>query len=670
MKMYIADFETTVEEIPSLQEYTEVWAFGIAQLFDRTEKVVVGNSISLFWKYLQSLKDDFIVVYFHNLKFDGTFILYDLIENQKFSPAFVRDMDKCTNYKTAGKFKERKELAPGEFTTVITDNGIWYSILVRFENITIEFRDSLKLLPMSISEMGPAFNTKHRKLEMDYKAHKGAGEVIDEFEKAYICNDILVPKEALEFFLTEMNYKEKPPLTISQAALKEFKKLFTKSDWDLYFPNLAEFKIDPEIFGSENADEYCRRAYGGGWCYADERVTGLINGHTRVYDVNSLYSSVMHSESGNYYPIGKPIFITEMEGLKKVHKNTFFIMRFRCKFKLKPGYLPFIQIKYDADYRTNENLKESGKDRYNTRIPEKIVEMTLTRPMFTIFNRAYEITDFEFLDAALFETELGMFDRYINRFKSMKERATIEKNSGRRTIAKLFLNGLYGKFGTDPENTFYIPQSDNQGNVDYKSASGENKKPVYVPIAAAVTSYARRFTVSAACYNYKYFVYSDTDSIHLAFPKDWTQEQIDSFEPVGIQLHDTKLLCWKVECDNTNSIYLRQKTYMDFSPDKEYKDARGQVQKGIYDIKACGLPERGKLIYEASIKELPCKGSLLEIPHTKKIERVHLEKEDMLFLHKHKGIKDFAPGLSIPGKLMHKKIKGGCVLIETNFTII
>jgi hypothetical protein len=101
-----------------------------------------------------------------------------------------------------------------------------------------------------------------------------------------------------------MNYQDYPPLTISQAALKEFKKFYKQEDFDLWFPNLAEIELDREQYGSSNIDEYCRKAYYGGWCYVDERRTGIPNGYTVVYDVNSLYPSVLHSKSGNYYPVG------------------------------------------------------------------------------------------------------------------------------------------------------------------------------------------------------------------------------------------------------------------------------------------------------------------------------------------------------------------------------
>ena len=67
-RIFMADFETTVFEG---QTFTEVWASAIVELF--TEDVSVFNSIDIFFDYIINLKND-LIIYFHNLKFDGEFI--------------------------------------------------------------------------------------------------------------------------------------------------------------------------------------------------------------------------------------------------------------------------------------------------------------------------------------------------------------------------------------------------------------------------------------------------------------------------------------------------------------------------------------------------------------------------------------------------------------------
>ena len=70
----MADFETTVFEG---QEYTEVWASAIVPFY--TEEVEVYNSIDGLFEYLRNQNGN-LVVFFHNLKFDGSFWLPFLIQ--------------------------------------------------------------------------------------------------------------------------------------------------------------------------------------------------------------------------------------------------------------------------------------------------------------------------------------------------------------------------------------------------------------------------------------------------------------------------------------------------------------------------------------------------------------------------------------------------------------
>ena len=70
--MYMADFETTVYDG---QTSTEVWAAALVKI--GTEDVVIYHSIGDFLKAVEALSESNesdVIIYFHNLKFDGTFI--------------------------------------------------------------------------------------------------------------------------------------------------------------------------------------------------------------------------------------------------------------------------------------------------------------------------------------------------------------------------------------------------------------------------------------------------------------------------------------------------------------------------------------------------------------------------------------------------------------------
>ena len=172
LHFYTADFETTVDGDKN-QDKTEVWASAIVELFDDFEHVEVGSSIDKFMSYIELIIPNNSIIYFHNLKFDGTFIIDWLLKN-----GFKFAFDEKTK-----EIKKSKELKNKEFTALISDMGQWYFIECKINGKIITFRDSLKLLPFSVKKLGKDFGTKHRKLEIEYKGERHANGVITSQEK-------------------------------------------------------------------------------------------------------------------------------------------------------------------------------------------------------------------------------------------------------------------------------------------------------------------------------------------------------------------------------------------------------------------------------------------------------------------------------------------------------
>ena len=257
------------------------------------------------------------------------------------------------------------------FKYSISNMGQWYSITVKLKGKYIEIRDSLKLLPFSVKRIGTSFATKHKKLDMEYEGLRYAGCPITEEEQAYIANDVLVVKEALEIMFSE-GHKN---LTIGSCCLSEYKRLTGRMVYEEQFPNIYEIDID-ETYGATNAGEYVKKSYRGGWCYVvEEKKEKLLTNGTTA-DVNSLYPSMMSSESGNRYPVGKPMFwqgdyipdVIEREGY-------YYFVRIRTRFELKPGFLPFIQIKGNPLYKGTECLKTSDICLKNKIIQESFMSL-------------------------------------------------------------------------------------------------------------------------------------------------------------------------------------------------------------------------------------------------------------------------------------------------------
>ena len=111
--------------------------------------------------YFVSLKTS-IIVYYHNLKFDGSFWLHYLLYKRGFKQGFncIQLSEDVYEYTKT----EDKDLKNNMVNYTINNMGNWYKIVFKVNNKTIELRDSLKLLPFTVERIGKAFATKHKKI--------------------------------------------------------------------------------------------------------------------------------------------------------------------------------------------------------------------------------------------------------------------------------------------------------------------------------------------------------------------------------------------------------------------------------------------------------------------------------------------------------------------------
>lgn len=647
VKVYTADFETSVYEG---QDHTEVWAAACVELF--TEDVLIFHSIGEQFDYFVSQNCN-IIAYYHNLKFDGSFWLDYLLNTLEYKQAFRQKSDAEYDLESI----KEKYMPNKSFKYSISDMGAWYTITIKVNNKIIELRDSLKLLPFSVKKLGTSFGTKHKKLEMEYTGYRYAGCTITEEEQKYIANDVLVVKEALEIMINEGH----DGLTIGSCCLKEYKRIVGQQAYAQMFPDVYEIRIDKIRYGAENAGEYIRKAYKGGWCYLVKGKENQIKHNGTTADVNSLYPSMMHSESGNYYPIGLPTFWSgnyipnEAYGDPVSMPHAYFFVRIRTRFYLKEGKLPFIQIKNNLAYRGTEMLESSDIydsasglyfDRYTDAQGNQqmaTLTMTLTCTDYALFREHYDVLNFEILDGCYFTAAKGIFDDYINKYREIK----INSKGAKRELAKLFLNNLYGKMATNTNSSFkYAYQKDNSA-IGFITVVENNKRPGYIPVGAAITSYARNFTIRAAQSNFHGadkpgFIYADTDSIHC----DLSPEEI-----TGITVHPKNFCCWKLESSWDVGLFVRQKTYIEHVVAEDLEP----VESPYYSVRCAGMPEKCKQLFLDSLEGNTHKGDDKYTP------------EEQEFCAKRRQLTDFKIGLKVPGKLLPKRIPGGVLLVDTSY---
>ena len=661
-RIFTADFETTVFEG---QKSTEVWAAAIVEL--NTEDVQIFNTIDGLFDYILSINSN-TIIYFHNLKFDGEFILHYLITNGNFTQAFITDNpDKCE-----GSFIEKKYMEDKTFRYSISSKGMWYSITMKNGRYFIEFRDSYKLIPTSVKRIGQSFGTKHHKTSIEYTGFRQAGGEITEEEKEYISNDVLVVKEAIEIMYSQGHRS----LTIGACCLEEYKSNCPLPDYDKAFPNLYEISIDKETFGAATVGDYIRNSYRGGWCYAVEEKTEHLYCKENnkdftigtTADVNSLYPSMMHSESGNIYPIGEPQFWIGNYIPDEAKDGThYYFIRIKTEFQLKPKKLPCIQIKDSPYYQPNKWLRTSDihsriDDGYHKKrralngdIVDTSVTLTLTMTDFNLILDQYDLINCQILDGCYFRAYKGLFDDYIDKYKEIK----VKSKGAVREIAKLFLNNLYGKMATSTDSSFKVARLKDDNSLGYFTVIENQKKPGFIPVGSAITSYARNFTIRAAQANYygirsPGFIYADTDSIHCDLPPDKLK---------GIKVDNNAFCCWKLESCWDSALFIRQKTYAEHVVMENLEP----VSSPEWEIKCAGMPENCKELFMQSFK--PYLAKLIEkgclITYNNKI----LTPDETEFLSTTRTITDFKVGLRVPGKLMPHHINGGIVLQDDYYTM-
>lgn len=531
-KKYVADLETTTDPLDC-----RVWGWGFINI-DDTSRFRIGSNFDELMKFFIDTKN--IDVYFHNLRFDGSFVVNWLFQN-------------------GWKFSREKRPLTKTFSTSISKANQWYMIDITTgykpngERIHTVIYDSLKKLPFSVKDIANAFKLPMLKGEIDYNEYRPIGHKLTEKEIAYIKNDI----EIVALALKELFNQNLTGITIGQDALSDFKNRISRKAFNKFFPQLS-FELDAEL----------RTSYKGGFTWVNPVFQGKTINSGLVYDVNSLYPSVMYNE---WLPFGTPRYF---KGKYRKDKNfPLYIQRLKCEFMLKEKHIPTIQIK-GSRFTENEYLTTSENEQ---------VTLTMTSVDLNLMFDHYEVYNIEYIEGWKFNAQRGFFDDYIEHWNKVKIKNV--DNPPLYNIAKLMLNNLYGKFGKNPDVTPKLPSLDKHEKVLKLKTPKDNEgneitefgDTVYIPLGSFITAYARNKTIRTAQKVFDRIIYCDTDSIHI------TENNVP--ESITNEIHDTELGKWKLECEFIKAKFIRQKTYVEFY----YK--KGKL---VEQYKCAGMPDRIK----------------------------------------------------------------------------
>lgn len=549
---FTADFETTTAKVS--KTHTRVWAWSVCNIYDH-DYIVYGEDIGSFIEFAFRCKQN--VFYFHNLKFDGIFIIDYLLRN---------------GYTC---LKQNEDIKDKSFSVLINETNVMYMITVYFKKKSVKadakrrpiynkvkFIDSLKILPYSVDAIAKAFKLPLSKLSVDYDLDRPIGHQLTDEEREYIKHDVLIMAKALKITFESGDKK----ITAGSNALSQYKGM--KGGIQNYR------RIFPKI--DQNTDKEIRKAYRGGYCYANPIYQNReIIGDIRVYDKNSMYPSQMRYQ---YLPIGEPkYFRGEYKG-----EDRFYIQKLSCKFKIRKGFVPTIQDKKSIFYSHNEYLKTSAYIINGIEIDEPVT-LYLSNLDLELFLKHYEVNDINYFGGYSFNTVKGLFDEYVDLHYHTKQ----TESGALKQLAKLKLNSLYGKFASrtdiitkhavlkydpsiDDTRVYFEFPTKEDGSKEYTEKDAE-----YTPIGIAVTSYARYELI-----NYidrlggenegSQFLYCDTDSLHILGDTDILPKD------------DAKLGFWKCESTVRKAKYIRAKTYLE------------EEDKGGLLVKVAGLPKNAK----------------------------------------------------------------------------
>lgn len=533
MKKFTADFETTTDP-----NDCRVWAFAISEI-GNIDNFIYGNSLDDFMDFCANKKENY-KMWFHNLKFDGEFIVWWLLDN---GFEFVPDKE------------NRKDKS---FTTLVSDMGQWYMIEVFFKVSgskvnKVMFYDSMKLLNTSVEQVAKDFDLPISKLKIDYRAYRAKGHVLTDEEVAYIRNDVEIMSMALDFLFKHGVDK----MTIAGNALADFKRRCT--NFRTYFPVLPK-----------EVDRFCRASYKGGFTWLSPLYIEKEVGKGVVFDVNSMHPAQMKYKP---MPIGYP---EAFEG-EYIFDPLYplYIVAFACSFKLKEGKIPSIQLKHSLSYMPNEYIETTNGE---------IVTLTLTTPDFELFFENYEVEDIEWFGGYKFKSCNGLFTNYVDYWTEQKIKSKREGNKSMTALSKLYLNSLYGRFGLNGQGDKKEPVLID-GVLHQVRLKTEDRENVYCPVASFITAYSRKLIIETAeamrhytleKYGFDGMIYTDTDSCHVTGIDESDYEELGKY----IEIDDYKLGAWKPESIFVRGKYLRQKCYMEQWPD------------GSVNVTVAGLPKK------------------------------------------------------------------------------
>ena len=515
-KKWVVEFQTTEDASDC-----RVWGWGACSI-DSPNEFDHGTGIDSFLEWAQTKDNPSCWIY--NLKFGAQFIISRLL---------------ALEYKWTTKHRAK----PQTFSTLITAANDYYGVKIVFDcdghkTKALNIFDSLKLLNMSMEVTVASFGIPLNPQKIP-KAPRPEGYIPNMQELFAIQTNCKILASALKT-LFDNGVKG---ITLSQSAMADFKS--REPNFSSYFPKLSK-EVEDDI----------RQAYKGGFTYLNPIYKEKETGAGFFLDKNSMFpwQALQHE-----LPIGRPVYF---EGKYKPSVCfPLYIQKMTFAADLKPGKTPFLRSKNSPDYSPLDYIESTNGE---------LITFTLTSVEVKLLFENYDVHDITYHSGWKFSSCRSVFNKYVYHWAKEKQKADEAGNKGARVVAKMYLNALFGKFGTRNTGRQRMPVLNSDGVVEYKPIGKEERKSVYSPIALFITAYARvelcKTIEKIRKYGFKkygrdVYVYSDTDSIAVTL----NIEDMEDLDKI-IRLDKNKMGAWKLEKVFAKAKFIHAKCYMTIDP--------------------------------------------------------------------------------------------------------
>lgn len=421
-------------------------------------------------------------------------------------------------------------------SSMLHSNGRFMVLEIRSKDgCSIVFRDSFCLLSKSLATLCKDFQVEHQKTTLDHDAinQNNYYDYKDEVLK-YLKNDVLGLLEVMDslnkLFVEDIRigFNIMNCVSAAHAARKVFFRKYYKPNNGLKnaYGMAPEYEYAPLYNLGSKEDEFVRNAYFGG--RTEAWFIGNKKGKFYFFDVTSEYPHV----GRNLLPCGEPKWRTYENVYRQYRNDDTNEINFNPTADF--SFFGFVECKV-RNLNVNDKrirlhgIKVNGKLMFPTF--DKWTKVTLFSPEIHIGMKE-KMYQYDFKDARFLEFSRGYVMRdYFNDMYTLKSNAD---TATKRGLFKLLLNAAYGGFGMRKiremikimlsREQSLAPYLNEGQLLDYqfgkiydliKVRMEINASTISVPVAAAITSYARCYfwqiatDIQTAGGN---ILYGDTDS--------------------------------------------------------------------------------------------------------------------------------------------------------------